>query len=195
MCAYTRHMSSNRAHLRPGQILATRVREARKRRGWRQQDLADRLAKIGHRHMPRTTIAKIEQGGVRADRAQLWEVMALAAALGVPPVHLITPDDDGAIVQITAKIEAPAIVARGWIRGERPLNPDDREELASFIAAKPIEELRQLMGDMLPTLGVDPLVVGLGGRRTYTQEEAAVARAQLEKMSRGHDEKEEGNDG
>jgi transcriptional regulator with XRE-family HTH domain len=104
--------------LTPGQVFAERVKARRKRLGWTQQQLADRLREYG---LPtdRTTIVKLEKGE-RAQAAPLDRLFAFAAALGVAPVHLFVPLDDDASIAI-GNTTLPAPHARSWIRGETPL--------------------------------------------------------------------------
>src|SRR5213592_2796553 len=110
-------MSSKSVHpLVPGQVLAQRIKEIRGRRRWTQQDLADRLCEIGW-ETHRLTIAKIEKGGTRARNASLQEVLAIAAALNVAPVHLFVPLEDDASVEIAPKFVASAPRVREWVRG------------------------------------------------------------------------------
>lgn len=81
------------------------VRELRKRRGWSQQTLADRLVELDVRNMGRGALAKVERG-VRALR---WhEALALAAALGTDPAYLASGGGKDVDVQIT-----PELVMRG----------------------------------------------------------------------------------
>lgn len=103
----------------PGQIVAQRIKEARKRRGWTQQQLADQLGVL------RPTITKIEQGGDRAKNFSVFDLFAFAVALGVAPVHLLVPLDDEAEVQIADGRDLPAPDARMWIRGWLLLDDSD----------------------------------------------------------------------
>jgi transcriptional regulator with XRE-family HTH domain len=117
-------VSSKSEHRRPGHILGARVRETRKLRDWSQGELARRVEELGY-PMSRVTITKIEKGGERADRAPLQEVLVLAAALGVAPVHLIVPLEDDAAVEIAPKLRLSARQTRGWIRGAELLAGSD----------------------------------------------------------------------
>lgn len=100
----------------PGQLFGRRVEEARKSRGWTQEQLAARLRELGVRSS-RSTIAKLEGRGSRATLAKIEDLFALAAALGVPPVHLLVPLDDEAPVSLAPNVTVPAPAARAWIRG------------------------------------------------------------------------------
>jgi transcriptional regulator with XRE-family HTH domain len=146
---------SNSEHQRPSEILARRVKEARKGRGWSQEQLADEATKRYGYPLARSTVAKIEQGGTRAD-ARLGDLLALAAALEVPPVHLLTPDVDEAPVAVTPNTIVPAGLARAWIRGQAML-PGAGVNLSQI----PASELRQLVEREF-TRGMSPLARSLG---------------------------------
>jgi transcriptional regulator with XRE-family HTH domain len=115
-------MSASTAQaFQPGQVLALRVKEARERRGWSQGELAKRVSALGY-SLARPVINRIEQGGVRAGNVSVEDLLALAAALGVPPVHLLVPLDDDAELAVTPGVPPlPAREARAWIRGFLPL--------------------------------------------------------------------------
>lgn len=117
-----------------------------------QQDLADACGAIGY-PIHRLTIAKVEKGGTRANRAPLEEVLAFAAALGVAPVHLLAPLEDDATVQVTGAITAPAPRLRLWVRGGYPLRDDDAER---FVSEMPRSEVRALLHQRALE-GLDPL--------------------------------------
>jgi transcriptional regulator with XRE-family HTH domain len=82
--------------------------------GWSQTRLAAELAEIGY-PKSRPTLTKLEGGQYR--NVSVDDLFALAAALGVPPVHLLTPLEDDAPVAITPTVSHPAALARKWIRG------------------------------------------------------------------------------
>jgi len=134
-------MRTESEHHTPGQVLAHRVREARKRRDWTQQQLADRLRELGF-PTHRLTIAKIEKGGTRAENAPLREVLALAAALDVAPVHLLVPLEDEAMVAVTPELFSQARHVRAWIRGRNILRGGD---LAQYLAEMPDSEQLALL--------------------------------------------------
>ncbi len=87
----------------------------RKRRGWRAEDLADRLG------VDRSTVTKLEHGerGVTLDDAFHY-----AAVLGVQPSALIAPRDSTP-VQITAIDSVDGHIFRAWLRGHTFVRPDD----------------------------------------------------------------------
>lgn len=114
----------NSEHMRPAQIVARRVREARTSRGWTQKELAEeKLAEVGY-PKTRETLTKLESG--RNRDVSIDDVFALAAALGVSPVHLLTPLEDEVTVEITRTVRYPAKLVRAWIRGQvqLPMLPD-----------------------------------------------------------------------
>lgn len=138
-------------------VFSRRLREARDARGWTQQQLAERMGEIGF-PINRVTIAKLESGKGRARRVTLEEVLALSAALGVAPVHLITPLDDDADVAITSRVVTSARLVRGWMRGELllPLLPD--VDLMQI----PLSELRAIVYREL-TRDMDRLTLAMVG--------------------------------
>jgi transcriptional regulator with XRE-family HTH domain len=100
-----------------------RLVDARKKKGWSQRELAKAMAEVGW-PIDRTTIARIESGGVRAENLTLNEVHAFAAVLGMSPLHLIAPWNDDARVSIAPRITSPAKDVRLWMQGVLPLNFD-----------------------------------------------------------------------
>ncbi|WP_372483545.1 helix-turn-helix domain-containing protein [Streptomyces aculeolatus] len=68
--------------------VAGEVRRRRKAMGWSAQDLADRIAQLGH-PIPRNVIANMESG--RRATLPLVDVLVLAAALETYPLCLIFP--------------------------------------------------------------------------------------------------------
>lgn len=137
--------------LKPRQVFGRRVREARKRRGLRQQDVADRLRDLGH-PIDRSTIAKIERGQSRAD-ASISDVLAFAAALGVAPVHLIVPTDDEGKVAVTPKRELDVAEARRWIRGYMPA---DDADVRAYLLEMPESEARHMLRAFLLSQSAPP---------------------------------------
>jgi transcriptional regulator with XRE-family HTH domain len=139
-------------HLPPGKVFALRVQEARKSRGWTQQELAKQVNAIGY-PMSRVTVTKIEKGAERAANASLSEVLAIAAALGVPLVHLLTSRDDSQVLAIAPELTVSAADVRAWIRGLLPLPGGD---FGAFFAAMPEQEQLSLMRSHFGR-GLDPL--------------------------------------
>lgn len=80
---HTGHVRAKSSHLTPPAIFGRRVGEIRRVRGLSQAELAKRIG------VDRTTLNKIENGS-RAD-VSISQLFAFAEALGVAPVHLLTP--------------------------------------------------------------------------------------------------------
>jgi hypothetical protein len=99
----------------------------------RVADLAVRCAEVGAPHLTAQALYKLEgqrESEKRRPRpVTVDELLALALALNVAPVHLLVPPDDSeAPYQVTSAVTAASrFVARGWIRGIAPLGGDRRE--------------------------------------------------------------------
>jgi transcriptional regulator with XRE-family HTH domain len=127
--------------------VAARIKEARERRGWSQQKLADRLG------IARPTVTKIEQGGERASNLSVFNLFAFAVALGVAPVHLLVPLEDDDAVQIAPDVDPlPAPIARAWIRGAYMLRDSDAQ---AWIDNLPLEERKAFVAEALRRHGVE----------------------------------------
>ena len=99
--------------------LGKRVASWRERRGMTVQQLSDRCAELG---LPigRVTIAKLENGlrqGVTP-----YEVIVLAAVLGVAPIELILPIGREKRVQLWPGAEVDPLSAVRWFCGDAALN-------------------------------------------------------------------------
>ena len=98
-----------------------RIRQLRKQHGWTQQDLADVLNRFGA-HTDRTAVARVETG---KRELPLKEAFQYALALNVAPVHLLVPTDSDEPIHLAPNLEASPYDVRAWIRGFRPLFPQD----------------------------------------------------------------------
>ena len=97
---------------KPSEVFRARLREVRRLKGWTQADLASALAAAGM-NLGESAITRMERGtrGLSLD-----EAVAIAAVLGVSPLHMIVPlDDDSA--QIAPGRTVSTADARAWIRG------------------------------------------------------------------------------
>lgn len=117
-------MSAKKAEPTTAQAtLAARVSELRARRGYSLRELSRRLGDLGHPLDP-STLLRLE----RAERhATLEDVLALALALDVAPVHLFVPFPPETPVAVTPTTSASAGHVRAWVRGERPLEGVDKD--------------------------------------------------------------------
>jgi transcriptional regulator with XRE-family HTH domain len=108
-------------------IVAQRIRTARKRRGWSAQELADRLAAAGAPELSIFVISNIESGrrkdGRRRRDVCVDELFLIAYVLGVPPIHLLVPAEDSeepVEVAPGVRVDKPELMLR-WIRGDQTL--------------------------------------------------------------------------
>ena len=113
----------------------------RDRRGFTQQQLADRLADLYDPDPPpltRNAIAKIEAGrrGVSLDN---W--LALAAALDVPPLLLIAPLDADRL-EVTPRHRIHPDLAMRWLTGMDPLSTTQHKTTNASHWARLAEPLR-----------------------------------------------------
>jgi hypothetical protein len=88
---------------------------------------------LGAADLTENVIENIESRSARASKrprpVSVDELLTLALALNVAPVHLLVPPDDSEMpYQITQTVTATnRFVARGWIRGIAPISGDRRE--------------------------------------------------------------------
>ena len=144
----------------PSEVFRARLREVRRLRGWTQADLASALASAGL-DLGESAVVRMERGirGVSLD-----EAIAIAAVLGVSPMHMIVPIDDNGI-QLAPQVTVPTTDARAWIRGQRPLTEAD-EQL--FYAQAPVSE-------------AEWLAIAPGAWRSWTREDYQATRAKWER--------------
>ncbi len=118
-------------------MVAARVREVRGKRHLTVAELADRCAEIGAPELTAQALYKLEgrrPGKLRPRPVTVDELLALAAALNVAPVHLLVPIDGfRESYQVTGGISARAAYVREWIRGRLPLRDADLREFFSQI--------------------------------------------------------------
>lgn len=110
----------------PVQVVATRVRELRQRRGLSLQQLADLCAEAGFPDLGRQVLTKLENG--RRESVSIAEVLALAYVLDAPPVSLFVPLDGRTQLQLTPDIQLSGFTALGWVTGDsEPGDPERRQ--------------------------------------------------------------------
>jgi 8-oxo-dGTP diphosphatase len=145
----------------PSEVFREQLRTVRRLKGWTQQQLADALAEIGVR-IDASAITRLERGtrGVTLD-----DVVAIAAALGVSPLHLLVPLDNSAQLDVAPALSAVAPDVRAWIRGQRPLRETDDDSV--FYAQTPDRDW-------------DVIALGAGGR-FESREDFEAARARWER--------------
>jgi len=145
----------------PTEVFRERLREVRRLKRWTQSDLAAALAGNGV-DLAEPAVTRMERGsrGVSLD-----EAIAIAAVLGVSPLHMFVPLDDNDSSQVTPQMSVPVTEARAWARGQRPLREED-ERL--FYAQTPESE-----ADSFPFVP--------GPWRSQNQEDFAATRARWER--------------
>lgn len=103
-CSYMEHTA----------VIAARVRELRRGRGWSADDLAAGMTAAG---IPwtRLVVTKLETG--RRKSVSTEELLALAYVLDAAPIYLLLPWDDGAAYPVTPNTRARTGLVRDWVRG------------------------------------------------------------------------------
>jgi transcriptional regulator with XRE-family HTH domain len=143
-------------------MVAARVREVRIKRGLTAAQLAERCAELGAPKITVQSVYKIEgqrQSAARPPRqVTVDELLVLAAALNVAPVHLLVPPDDGdAPYQVTATVSESRFRVRSWIRGLFPLARLPRVGAErDFWAEVPDDEFDAMQQGQCPACGGRP---------------------------------------
>ncbi len=106
--------------------------------------LAERMTKEFGHPVHRATLAKIESGGTRAENVTVKDLFAIAAALNVAPIYLITPADESTRLMVTPETPVPAGLARGWMQGGNVLRRGTDDE-AEYYTTKPPAEMEALI--------------------------------------------------
>src|SRR6188768_2402277 len=91
-----------------------RVKQIRERRGWSVPELVERCETLGLHRLTRETITNIELGRKKA--IDVDELLGLAVALDVSPLHLLLDHDEPALT--IAGRATPYPVA--WLAGTGP---------------------------------------------------------------------------
>jgi transcriptional regulator with XRE-family HTH domain len=116
----------------------------RKRHGWTQQDLADRLNSLGA-HTDRAGVAKVETG---KRGLSLNEFFQYAQALDVAPVHLVAPPNSDESISLGPNMECSPAELRAWIRGRLPIFQDVPTYFTEVPPGELPEELRRHMQEV-----------------------------------------------
>jgi transcriptional regulator with XRE-family HTH domain len=128
-------------------MVARRVREVRRRRGLSVAQLAQRCADVGVPELTAQALYNLEAGradkrGRRRRAVTVDELLVLALALDVAPVHLLVPlDDDEVAYPVTPTRGEPAGEIRDWVRGAAALDGTDQR---SFFSEVPEHEWQQV---------------------------------------------------
>jgi len=112
----------------PSDVVAARVREVRGKRDLTVAELAARCAELGAPELTAQALYKLEQrrpGKLRPRPVTVDELLTLAVALNVAPVHLLVPvDDPDEEYPVIGGVLARRFGVRAWIRGIGPIDPD-----------------------------------------------------------------------
>jgi transcriptional regulator with XRE-family HTH domain len=129
-----------------GEVFARRLAEVRKRRGLSAKALADKVSELGH-PVHRSKIAKIESQDEKARAISLEDVLALAYALDVSPLYLITPIErfGPRMLIVGDGLPVDADDARVWLRGKAPLHGQDPKV---FALERPSDEVPEALADL-----------------------------------------------
>ena len=114
-------------------VIAGRVVALRQARGASQQDLADRLTEIGYPKLHRTALSKLEKC---AQRITVEDLLALAVALDVAPVVLLTPQEGEALDVVPTITPLEAADANPWLKGWEPIPGSDIESRSRYAGAR-----------------------------------------------------------
>lgn len=114
-------------NITPSGYVGPQVLHFRKRRGWTQKQLVDRLHELGIKQTGwnQTKVHKLETGKLK--RVLVDDVFELALALDVSPLYLLTPlvghdeNENAFKVWLGGEIAQWPWVVRQWIRGVRPI--------------------------------------------------------------------------
>lgn len=96
-------------------IAAHRIREARKKRGWRVKDLADACAKAGAAHITAAVITNLETRRRPGREITAEELLTLAWVLEVPPLQFLAPLGGGEALQVVPGEAKDPADAAGWL--------------------------------------------------------------------------------
>ena len=101
----------------PSDVFRRRLRDARPRRRLTQAQLAERLTELGY-PFSKTALVRLENLGddkLKQRDISLDEALAITAALGAVPAHMLTPPK-GVELALTSKHVVGAEALRNWLR-------------------------------------------------------------------------------
>jgi transcriptional regulator with XRE-family HTH domain len=134
-------------------IAALRIREARTKRGWRVKDLAEQCQKAGVPQITAPVITNLETRRRPGREITAEELLALAWVLEVAPLQLLSPLDDGEVLQVVPGQEMGPLEAAAWMADEdavieavRPAGSGRAEdtERALRFRGNPLTVIRQI---------------------------------------------------
>lgn len=126
-------MSPNEEPLRPTRVIASRVKELRKRQGLTAAQLAEHMTATGFK-WDRFTVQNLESG--RRASLTVDEFLSLAYLLSVAPVHLLVPTDVEEVAPYQLIPNGPRFgpwMVRAWLRGQTPIGKVDARRYFSEV--------------------------------------------------------------
>lgn len=122
--------------------------------------LAARCAELGY-PISRVAVGKIESGH-REGKLDVAELLALAAALDIPPISLVYPAGPDALVEMTPGEQVPTYHAIAWFGGDRDLawpgpeivDPAEARDRANSAVAEPDSRAATLLRLMRQRAGL-----------------------------------------
>lgn len=115
-------MTQERPPQTPAAVVASRVKELRKDKGWSAADLVAKCEARGLTGLTRSIVANLESG--RRAYVTVEELFTFATVFDVPPPMLYIPLEDEQFAVTPNTVVSPWRVLR-WIRGEEPLTQED----------------------------------------------------------------------
>ena len=141
----------------PAEVFSHELRATRERKGWTQHQLAQELQRLDY-HMVRSQITKIESG---QRKATLDDVLAIALALGVPPLALVIPRNDAGSVRLAGNVTMSAPTAIAWWREVDVLSRGDAQSERFFYDSMP-DRLAQLTREVPEIVAIFRTVTEFG---------------------------------
>ena len=142
--------------LTPSAVVAARLKESRRRRGWTAKQLAEECARAGATQLTASVLANIESGrpdaeGRRRRDITVDELLVLAYVLGVAPIYLLALPAGGehSAVQIAPHLSVsdPDELLR-WIRGDQALpGTDSRVYYSVALERMPAPDTEQTLAE------------------------------------------------
>lgn len=108
------------ANLSASVVAGRRIREARQRRGWTAEELAERCAGAGAPQISATVITNVETSRRSTRKVSLEELLILASVLEVTPLQLMLPLGPGERLEVLPGTGLDALEAVRWIAGDTP---------------------------------------------------------------------------
>jgi transcriptional regulator with XRE-family HTH domain len=141
--------------LSPSGVVAERLKEARRRRGWTAKQLAEHCAKAGATHLTVSVLANIESGrpdldGHRRRDITVDELVTLSYVLDVAPVYLLglpASGDNAMHITPNRTVDDPDELLR-WLRGDQALpGTDSRLYYSVALERMPVPDTQQTLSE------------------------------------------------